>query len=199
MIWCEPRVIITINKVVTGRFAPGKTDNITNGYAKIQKIIQKDCRNAENPHCIFRIFAVTARAPAGDSNGCVLCRCPPQIGTPWQLCIISPSIFRQPDKKKGTVSKSQCLRLSPKQHFDSYASCGSTHKFREHGPGHPLLPLCSNSPCVSRNLYKGRNNVPARRDFSPKLNRKRGFDREAARKTLVFPTASRFHKVVSSN
>ena len=68
MIWCEPRVIITVNKVVTGRFAPGKTDNITNGYAKIQKIIQKDCRNAENPHCIFRIFAVTARAPAGDSN-----------------------------------------------------------------------------------------------------------------------------------
>ena len=68
MIWCEPRVIITVNQVVTGRFAPGKTDNITNGYAKIQKIIQKDCRNAENPHCIFRIFAVTARAPAGDSN-----------------------------------------------------------------------------------------------------------------------------------
>ena len=68
MIWCEPRAIITVNKVVTGRFAPGKTDNITNGYAKIQKIIQKDCRNAENPHCIFRIFAVTARAPAGDSN-----------------------------------------------------------------------------------------------------------------------------------
>ena len=68
MIWCEPRVIITVNKVVTGRFAPGKTDNITNGYAKIQKIIQKDCRNAENLHCIFRIFAVTARAPAGDSN-----------------------------------------------------------------------------------------------------------------------------------
>ena len=68
MIWCEPRVIITINKVVTGRFAPGKTDNITNGYAKIQKIIQKDCRNAENPHCIFRIFAVTARAPAGTAS-----------------------------------------------------------------------------------------------------------------------------------
>ena len=68
MIWCEPRVIITVNQVVTGRFAPGKTDNITNGYAKIQKIIQKDCRNAEIPHCIFRIFAVTTRAPAGDSN-----------------------------------------------------------------------------------------------------------------------------------
>ena len=72
LIWCEPRGIITINKVVTGRFAPGKTDNITNGYAKIQKIIQKDCRNAENPHCIFRIFAVTTRAPAGDSNPSVL-------------------------------------------------------------------------------------------------------------------------------
>ena len=72
MIWCEPRVIITINKVVTGRFAPEKTDNITNGYAKIQKIIQKDCRNAENPHCIFRIFAVTTRAPVGDSNSATL-------------------------------------------------------------------------------------------------------------------------------
>ena len=68
LIWCEPRGIITIDKVVTGRFAPGKTDNITNGYAKIQKIIQKDCRNAENPHCVFRIFAVTTRAPAGDSK-----------------------------------------------------------------------------------------------------------------------------------
>ena len=27
------------------------------------------------------------------------------------------------------------------------------HKNREHGPGHPLLPLFSNSPCVSRLLY----------------------------------------------
>ena len=27
------------------------------------------------------------------------------------------------------------------------------HKNREHGPGHPLLPLCGNSPCVSRFLY----------------------------------------------
>ena len=70
--------------------------------------------------------------------------------------------------------------LSKKQHFDSYASCGSTHKiefaeqihkFREH---------------VSRNLYKGRKNVPVRRGFSSKFDRKRGFDREAARKTLVF-------------
>ena len=66
-------------------------------------------------------------------------------------------------------------------------SCGSTHKiefakqihkFREH---------------VSRNLYKGRKNVPARRVFSSEFDRKRGFDREAARKTLVFrqPQAQR--------
>ena len=27
------------------------------------------------------------------------------------------------------------------------------HKNREHGPGHPLLPLCGNSPCVSQFLY----------------------------------------------
>ena len=73
-----------------------------------------------------------------------------------------------------------CFILSKKLHFDSFASCGSTHKiefaeqihkFREH---------------VSRNLYKGRKNVPARRVFSSEFDRKRGFDREAARKTLVF-------------
>ena len=85
--------------------------------------------------------------------------------------------------------------LSKKYYFNFYASCGSTHKiefakqihkFREHGPDHPLLPLCGNSPCVSRNLYKGRKNVPVRRVFSSEFDRKRGFDREAARKTLVF-------------
>ena len=85
--------------------------------------------------------------------------------------------------------------LSKKYYFSFHASCGSTHKiefaeqihkFREHGPDHPLLPLCGNSPCVSRNLYKGRKNVPARRVFSSEFDRKRGFDREAARKTLVF-------------
>ena len=81
-----------------------------------------------------------------------------------------------------------CFILSKKLHFDSFASCGSTHKiefaeqihkFREH---------------VSRNLYKGRKNVPVRRGFSSKFDRKRGFDREAARKTLVFrqPQAADF-------
>ena len=93
--------------------------------------------------------------------------------------------------------------LSKKYYFNFYASCGSTHKiefaeqihkFREHGPGHPLLPLCGNSPCVSRNLYKGRKNVPARRGFSSEFDRKRGFNREAARKTIVFrqPQASQW-------
>ena len=78
--------------------------------------------------------------------------------------------------------------LSKKQNFDSCASCGSTHKIefaqqihnsRGRGPGHPLLPLCGNSPCVPRNLYKGRKNVPARRGFSSKFDRKRGFDRDS--------------------
>ena len=35
------------------------------------------------------------------------------------------------------------------------------HKNREHGPGHPLLPLCGNSPCVSRFLYSKREKVSA--------------------------------------
>ena len=86
-------------------------------------------------------------------------------------------------------------QLVEKAIFDFYASCGSTHsiefalqihKFREHGPDHPLLPLCGNSPCVSRNLYKGRKNVSAGRGFSSRFARKRGFEREAARKTIVF-------------
>ena len=86
-------------------------------------------------------------------------------------------------------------QLVEKAIFDFYASCGSTHsiefalqihKFREHGPGHPLLPLCGNSPCVSRNLYKGRKNVSAGRGFSSRFARKRGFEREAVRKTKFF-------------
>ena len=70
--------------------------------------------------------------------------------------------------------------LSKKYYFNFHASCGSTHKiefakqihkFREH---------------VSRNLYKGRKNVPVGRGFSSVFARKRGFEREAARKTIVF-------------
>ena len=59
-------------------------------------------------------------------------------------------------------------------------------KNRGRGPDHPLLPLCGNSPCVPRFLYKGRKNVSGGRGFSSAFDRKRGFDREAARKTLVF-------------
>ena len=47
---------------------------------------------------------------------------------------------------------------------------------------------------VPRNLYKGRKNVPAGRGFSSVFARKRGFEREAARKTIVFrqPQKRRF-------
>ena len=111
------------------------------------------------------------------------------FGTDW-----SSVPNRKPYNKRGLQCR-PLFSLSKKYYFNFYASCGSTHKiefaeqihkFREHGPGHPLLPLCGNSPCVSRNLYKGRKNVPARRGFSSEFDRKRGFDREAARKTLVF-------------
>ena len=68
--------------------------------------------------------------------------------------------------QKETVNNR--LSVCQKVRLAFCVSCGSTHKiefakqihkFREHGPGHPLLPLCGNSPCVSRNLYKGRKNV----------------------------------------
>ena len=71
-------------------------------------------------------------------------------------------------------------QLVEKAIFDFYASCGSTHsiefalqihKFREH---------------VSRNLYKGRKNVSVGRGFSSRFARKRGFEREAVRKTKFF-------------
>ena len=67
-----------------------------------------------------------------------------------------------------------------KQHFNSCALCGSTHKIEFAEQIHKFRGR------VPRNLYKGRKNVPARRGFSSKFDRKRGFDREAARKTLVF-------------
>ncbi|MFQ8995123.1 MAG: hypothetical protein ACLR6L_03295, partial [Agathobaculum sp.] len=92
------------------------------------------------------------------------------------------------------------LSLSIKSIYRFYFSCGSTHKIefaqqihnsRGRGPGHPLLPLCGNSPCVSRNLYKGRKNVSAGRGFSSRFARKRGFEREAVRKTKFFDSLSR--------
>ena len=83
-------------------------------------------------------------------------------------------------KKKGRTKRFVLWRLSKKYYYNFYASCGSTHKiefakqihkFREH---------------VSRNLYKGRKNVSAGRDFSSRFARKRGFEREAVRKTKFF-------------
>ena len=69
--------------------------------------------------------------------------------------------------------------LSIKSIYRFYFSCGSTHKIefaqqihnsRGRGPGHPLLPLCGNSPCVPRELYKGRKIVPVGRGFSSRFD-----------------------------
>ena len=107
---------------------------------------------------------------------------------PYGFACSNRLITKNPSQREGFQSVKK-VRLA------YCVSCDSTHKiefakqihkFREHGPGHPLLPLCGNSPCVSRNLYKGRKNVPAGRGFSSVFARKRGFEREAARKTLVF-------------
>ncbi len=89
--------------------------------------------------------------------------------------------------------------LSKKYYFNFYASCGSTHKiefaeqihkFRERGPGHPLLPLCGNSPCVSRNLYRGRKNVPVRARFFFSIRSKAWFRARGCSKNDSFLTAS---------
>ena len=103
--------------------------------------------------------------------------------------------FRSWSKSKGRTVWFVLFSLSKKQYFDSCASCGSTHKiefaeqihkFRGRGPDHPLLPLCGNSPCVPRNLYKGRKNVPARRVFFFGIRSKAWFRSRGCRKTLVF-------------
>ena len=69
--------------------------------------------------------------------------------------------------------------LSIKSIYRFYFSCGSTHKIefaqqihnsRGRGPGHSLLPLCGNSPCVPRELYKGRKIVPVGRGFSSRFD-----------------------------
>ena len=89
--------------------------------------------------------------------------------------------------------------LSKKYYFNFYASCGSTHKiefakqihkFREHDPGHPLLPLCGNSPCVSRNLYKGRKNVPVRARFFFGIRSKAWFRARDCSENVSFSTVS---------
>ena len=73
----------------------------------------------------------------------------------------------------------RAFSLSIKSIYRFYFSCGSTHKIefaqqihnsRGRGPGHPLLPLCGNSPCVPRELYKGRKIVPVGRGFSSRFD-----------------------------
>ena len=98
------------------------------------------------------------RGQGSKLRGCVLCRCLPQIGTPWQICIISPSIFRQPDKKKGTVSKSQCLRLSKNYRFSSSLSLETTlssEYWRKTAPwrAHFFFP-CINSEIHAPGIYE---------------------------------------------
>ena len=107
--------------------------------------------------------------------------------------------FKSKTKYAGWHEKGAVIycsfQLVEKVRFLFCASCDSTHKIefaqqihknRGRGPDHPLLPLCGNSPCVPRFLYKGRKNVSGGRGFSSAFDRKRGFDREAARKTIVF-------------
>ena len=114
---------------------------------------------------------------------------------PYGFACSNRLITKNPSQREGFQSVKK-VRLA------YCVSCDSTHKIefaqqihknRGRGPDHPLLPLCGNSPCVPRFLYKGRKNVSGGRGFSSAFDRKRGFDREAARKTLVFrqPQAQR--------
>ena len=71
-------------------------------------------------------------------------------------------------------------QLVEKVRFLFCASCDSTHKIEF------AQQIHKNRGRVPRFLYKGRKNVSGGRGFSSAFDRKRGFDREAARKTLVF-------------
>ena len=62
------------------------------------------------------------------------------------------------------------------------------HKNREHGPGHPLLPLCGNSPCVSRFLYLKREKVSAWELSDVRVLRSQNTE---CRKNVSFSTGSR--------
>ena len=71
-------------------------------------------------------------------------------------------------------------QLVEKVRFLFCASCDSTHKIEF------AQQIHKNRGRVPRFLYKGRKNVSGGRGFSSAFDRKRGFDREAARKTIVF-------------
>ena len=108
----------------------------------------------------------------------------PRNGKPSRPCAneacAMTAAFSIPHFRQNKKDAHASFQLVEKVIFDFYASCGSTHsiefalqihKFREH---------------VSRNLYKGRKNVSAGRGFSSRFARKRGFEREAVRKTKFF-------------
>ena len=80
--------------------------------------------------------------------------------------------------KKAPLSR--CFQLVEKVRFLFCASCDSTHKIEF------AQQIHKNRGRVPRFLYKGRKNVSGGRGFSSAFDRKRGFDREAARKTIVF-------------
>ena len=71
-------------------------------------------------------------------------------------------------------------QLVEKVRFLFCASCDSTHKIEF------AQQIHKNRGRVPRFLCKGRKNVSGGRGFSSAFDRKRGFDREAARKTIVF-------------
>ena len=152
--------------------------------------LRSRCRGALRKFCVLTLASVpcasSVRAAEVSCNTSSIAAKPRRVSTQNLLANRSCSImwyylkFRIPIlsgkvKKKGRTQRFVLWRLSKKYYYNFYASCGSTHKiefakqihkFREHGPDHPLLPLCGNSPCVSRNLYKGRKNVPVGRGFS---------------------------------
>ena len=111
---------------------------------------------------------------------------------PYGFACSNRLITKNPSQREGFQSVKK-VRLA------YCVSCDSTHKiefakqihkFREHGPGHPLLPLCGNSPCVSRNLYKGRKNVPVRARFFFSIRSKAWFRARGCSENVSFSTAS---------
>ena len=107
---------------------------------------------------------------------CVGAQCAPLRGNVYQSF---DTVYMIENRKRADPT-GHPFSLSKKQHFNSCALCDSTHKIEFAEQIHKFRER------VPRNLYKGRKNVPARRGFSSEFDRKRGFDREAARKTLVF-------------
>ena len=90
---------------------------------------------------------------------------------------------------RNTNPRQRRGQLVEKVRFLFCASCDSTHKIEF------AQQIHKNRGRVPRFLYKGRKNVSGGRGFSSAFDRKRGFDREAARKTIVFRQPQRTHNV----